>query len=223
MPYSYPGLMFDHTLTALKGWPQERPLDIEGTLSTNVNIGSVNSAPLSGQCVHVQSTSSGVGSNGNGPNIPVFEMGAKQNMMPLFLIPSGNDFDVQNPGVTATVLAASGLGGSTTNPPAWVPIRPTGKLVALVAKGPYELETTEYDTNQTYAPNDLLRTVTSNTDSNAGKMTNQDASGGQPFATTAKLTLYTDSAVGRVSRGTYTNAAGKSALAFWPESIPGSR
>jgi hypothetical protein len=220
MSYAYIGQMFDHVLNVLKGWPQMYALDIEGTLGAAVNINSTNVPPCSGLCVHVQSviarTANGVAT---GPAKPVFEMGANVNMMPLFLWPSWGDFDVNNPGVPA----GTALGGTTTTLPAWIPIQPSGNLVALVAKGPYELETTEFDTAQTYAPNDLLRAVTSNTDVNAGKLTNQNAAGGAAFVTSSKLTVYTDSVVGRVSRGAYTNALGKSVLAFWPESIIGSR
>lgn len=207
----YPGQVFDHVLTPLKGWPSPTALDFDANISTNVNIGSVGTPPNSGQCVHYTA---------NG-----FEMGANLTMMGMFLWPGGADFDVANQGVPAGI----GLGGTTTYVPAWVPVRPTGKLNALVCKGSYEFETTEYDTNQTYAVNDLLRAVTSNTDSNAGKLTNQDASGGVGFGTTSKcawgdptLTNW-ESVVGVVSRGTYTNANGISALAFWPVYLPGTR
>lgn len=218
---SYAGMMYEHVLNVLKGWPQPYALDIEGTLSSNVNINSLGLAPVvSGLCVHVQNlvakTSNGVAT---GPNAVEFEMGANTKMMPLFLWPSYTDYDVSNPGVPAGVV----LGGTTTNKPGWVPIMPVGVLVALVAKGPYELETTEFDTAQTYAANDYLRAVTSNTNVNAGKLTNQDASGGVGFATSAKCTVYTDSVVGRVSRGVYTNGNGVTVLSFWPESIPGTR
>lgn len=225
MPYSYPGTSFDHTLTGLKGFPTESHLDLDGTLSSNVNIGGIGTQPLAGQVVHVASTTTGVGSNGNGPNVPVFEMGAHLTQMAIFLWPSALDFDVSNAGVPAGVA----LGGTTTNLPAWVPIRPTGKLVGLVAKGSFELESTEYDTNQTYAVGDLLRAVTSNTDANAGKLTNQNASGGQAFASPGKLVYGDpsvaawDSPVGVVSRGQYTNALGIPVISFWPVYLPGSR
>jgi len=225
MSWTYPGQMFENTLTALKGWPFEHAIDLDGNLSASVNIGSVGTAPLPGQCVHVASTTTGAGPNGDGPNVCVFEMGANIKKMPIFLWPGYNHFDVQNPGVPAGVA----LGGTTANPPAWVPIRPTGKLMGLVAAGAYELETTEFDTAQTYAVNDFLRAVTSNTDANAGKLTNQDASGGQAFATTAKCVwgdpgvAAWDSVVGVVSRGKYTNSLGKSVLSFWPRYMPGTR
>jgi hypothetical protein len=148
-----------------------------------------------------------------------FEMGANLTKMAIFLWPSHSDFDVSNPGVPAGTV----LGGTTANPPGWVPWRPTGKLVGLVATGGYELETTEFDTAQTYVINQTLRAVTSNTDANAGKLTNQNASGGQGFASPGVNVVYTDSIVGVVSRGAYTNSNGRSVLAFWPVYLPGTR
>jgi hypothetical protein len=205
MPFTYPGQMFDRTLTPLKGWPSQTALDFDANLSTNVNIGGTNVPPQSGMCVHNTATG--------------FEMGANLTQMAIFLWPSLGDFDVSNPGVPAGVA----LGGTSTNIPAWIPIRPTGKMVGLVATGGYELETTEFDTAQTYVINQLLRSVTSNSDANAGKLTNQNASGGQSFGSPGVLVAYTDSAVGVVSRGAYTNSHQKQVLAFWPVYLPGTR
>jgi hypothetical protein len=198
-------MMFDHTLTPLKGWPRMTALDFDAYLSPNVNIGGTNASPLSGQVIH--NTAQG------------FEMGANLTQMAVFLWPNAYDFDVQNPGVPAGVP----LGGTPGNPPAWVPIRPTGKLVGLVAIGAYELESTEFDTAQTYVINQPLRAVTSNTDANAGKLTNQSASAGQGFGSPGLIVPYTDTVVGVVSRGAYTNSFGKQVLAFWPVYLPGTR
>lgn len=221
MSYTYVGQQFDNTLTALKGWPKEHPLDIEGTLSSSVNIGGVYTPAKSGQVVHITTLTAKT----NAPNTLTFEMGAKLNQMPIFLIPNSTDFDVQNRGVPDGVV----LGGTSTYKPAWVPINPTGVMVGLVGKGEYEFESTEFDTAQTYAANDYLRAVTSNSDANAGKLTNQRNTSSDAFAS-GGVCIYGDpsvaawdSIVGRVSRGKYTNSAGVSALAFWPESLPGSR
>lgn len=222
--YSYLGQSFQKRLNPIKGWPIPDILDIVGTLSTNVNISSTHAPVVSGLCVHIESLVAPSGTN-PGPNGVEFEMGAVGNDMPLFLWPSSTDFDVSNPGVPAGVV----LGGTTTDKAGWVPIFPTGALVALVAKGPFELETDQYDTDQTYAANDFLRAVTSNTNANAGKLTNQDASGGAPFATASKAVWGNpavanwETVVGRVSRGEYENAHGVTVLAFWPESLPGTR
>ena len=217
---AYLGQMFDHTLDILKG-KSPNQLDIVGSIDAAVNIGSVGTPPPAGSCMHISSVTAVT----NSPSTPVFAMGANLNMMPLFLLQNADDFDVSNPGVVAGVA----LGGDSTHKPAWVPIMPTGNVNCLVAKGAIEISVTEFDTAQTYAANDFLRAVTSNTDANAGKLTNQDASGGQPFANASKAvwglpaSAHWESVVGRVSRGVYTNYNGKSVLAFWPESLPGSR
>lgn len=220
--YAYLGQPNQRRLSALKGWPIPAILDVEGTLTGNVNIGSVNAPPQAGMCVHIQSLTAQTSAH-QGPNFCGFEMGANLNMMPLFLWQSANDFDVANPGVPAGVVT----GGTTTNIPGWIPVEPVGTMTALVAKGPFEIEITTYDTAQTYSPNDFLRAVTSNTDTYAGQLTNQNASGGQTFSSPGKCvwapTTTSDSIVGRVSRGTYLNATGLTTLAFWPESLPGNR
>lgn len=221
MGSTYLGNVYDHFMDALVGYPREHALVINGVIGSNVNINSTGLPANAGSCVHVQTTQTTGGGTGTTNNVPeaVFEMGANLKMMPCFLWTASDGYTVSNPGVPAGVA----LGGTTTNVPGWVAAFPAGRVVALVGKGDFELETTEFDTNQTYLPNQLLRAVTSNTDANAGKLTNQDASGGQAFATSAVLTTYTDSAVGVVSRGKYTNKWGVSCLAFWPIYLPGSR
>jgi len=219
---SYPGQMFDHTLDGLKGWPRPHAVDMSGTLSSNVNRGSAALPIYGGMCVHVASVTAGA------PPEPVFEMGANLTKMPIFLWVGDADYDVSNPGVPAgTPLGGSGgvLGtpGAGTVP-GWVPIRPSGHVMGLVAIGGYELETTEFDTDQSYSPNDPLRAVTSNTNTNAGRLTNKGNTGaGNPGYTSSAFTVYTDSTVGIVSRGSYTNKHGVQALAFWPVFLPGSR
>lgn len=227
---TYAGQMYDHTLEALKGWFQMSALDIDGTLDAAVNIGGVGNPVQAGMVVHVSSTTApGGGTNfNNGVPIPVFSMGANVTKMAIFVMRGTAGYDVSNPGVPAGV-ALGGTGGVLGTPgagtvPGWVSIRPTGKLSGLVATGGYELESTEFDTDQTYSPNDPLRAVTSNTDADAGKLTNKGNTGaGNPGFTASAFTVYTDSTVGVVSRGKYTNKHGKQALAFWPVYLPGSR
>lgn len=79
-----------------------------------------------------------------------------------------------------------------------------GVVSAYVATGGYELFTTEYDSGETYAPNDLLTadTVT------AGYVTKS------PTAYNTKVI------VGCVSRGTATEDYNQSVLYFWPMFIP---
>lgn len=218
--------MSTHTLDGLKAWPKADALDIDGTLSSSINLNSVGATVYSGCCVHVDSVASsglGTGTTNNVP-IPVFKMGAKTGQMPIFLWVGSDGYDVSNPGVPAGVA----LGGTTTYPPDWIPIRPTGKVMGLVATGGYELETTEFDTAQTYAPNDLLRAVTSDTDANGGKLTNQNAATNQTFTGGTGVAVWapnaaSDSIVGVCSRGSYTNKNNRPALAFWPVYLPGSR
>lgn len=221
---SYPGQMFTRTLDALKGWPSPTAVDISGTISSNVTADCV----YSGRCVHVASVvqgGAGTPSPGNNVPTPVFEMGANIRKMACFLWVGLDGYDVYNPGVPAGVP----LGGNTANPAAWVPIRPSGTVMALVAIGAYELETTEFDTAQTYSPNQLLRAVVLNNSTDGGKLTNQDASGGQALSTSSVLAYGDpsiaawDSPVGVVSRGKYTNKNGISSLAFWPVYLPGTR
>lgn len=124
-----------------------------------------------------------------------FEMGCAGNMMPIFLLQGSADFDVANANAN------------------WTAIAPVGWMSGLVAIGGYELSTTEFDTTQTYAPNDHLKAILDNaTDATGGTLTNQ-----------ALGTLYGATGVNRVgvvSRGKSTNAYGKSVLAFWPVYCP---
>lgn len=213
---TYLGQSFEHTLTVLKGptAPAVGVLDFAAGLSSSVNINSTGLPPQSGMCVHYQSDG--------------FHMGASTNKMPMFLWPGYADPDVNLPGVAAGV-AKGGTSGASGVIPAWIGSHPSGILTALVGKGAIEIETTEFDTTQTYAINDYLRAVTSDTNANAGKLTNQDASGGVGFATASKAVWGNpaatnwESIVGIVSRGAYTNAKRKSALALWTTYLPGTR
>jgi hypothetical protein len=107
---------------------------------------------------------------------------------------NGTDqFDVNNPGGNH-----------------WKAIAPAGILSGLVAIGGYELETTEFDSVQTYLPNEPLRAVRSDSAANAGTLTNQG------------VVLYTNLVCAVVSRGKRTNHHGKTVLSFWPVYLPGS-
>lgn len=176
-----PTSMTLHTLDARKGWPRPNAVDYDAKFNTT-DLATLGTA-YAGRCVHVHSDGT-------------FKYGVSGAQMPLFLFVSSNDADVSNPGGTVTTDAG-----------AWVPIAPIGKMMALVAIGAYELETTEFvgDVDD-YVPNDVLKSATG-TGSDAGKL---DRS----------ATKYTDSIVGVVSRPGYTNSHGKSAIAFWPVYLP---
>lgn len=137
-----------------------------------------------GRCVHLNSSGQ-------------FETGAQLLQMPIFLLQGSADFDVSNPG--------------STN---WQAIAPVGWMSGLVATGAYELQTTEFDSTQTYAPNDHLNAVVANTTAaTGGTLTNQSLG-----------TLYGSDMVNRcgvVSRGKSTNAYGKTVVSFWPIYLPG--
>jgi len=142
-----------------------------------------------GRCVHLNT-------------VGQFELGAPTQTMPIFLLNASNDYDVSNPTGTAN---------------AWFAVAPAGWMSGLVATGGYELETTEFDTGQTYLTGiDHLTPVNSNSASNGGTLTNQSLG-----------TLYASSGmtnrVGVVStKGKYTNAYGQTVLSFWPCYLPGN-
>lgn len=226
--YTYPGQAYAHTLTALKGWYRESALDAECKLTPNVNLNSTGNPVVSGLVAHsvgVNANADPYGGVVNGPGTFQIEMGCGTDMgLPLWLWPGQNEPDISNPGVPAGTSAA---GDATYGPPDFLSVFPgqTGNenMPALVSSGGYEVETTEFDTTQTYLVNQYLRTVTSNTDINGGKVTNQNASGGAPFASPGLVVVGTDTIVGIVSRGKYVNANRKSGLALWTWFIRGTR
>lgn len=142
-----------------------------------------------GRCVHL---------NDDGE----FEMGCVGDQMPIFLLQNSDDSDVSNSGGTL-----------------WYPIGPTGTLNGLVAKGAYELETTEYDDDQTYLPNQPLRAIASNSNqTTGGRLTNQGVVKTQS-ATPENATAI----VGHVSRPPRKRQSDrKKVLAFWPGHYPGA-
>jgi hypothetical protein len=133
------------------------------------------------------------------------EPGVAMAQMGLFLFQGVNELDVNN----------------AQSPGQWVPINPSGNIMCLLAKGPYELETTEFDSTQTYTYGQPLRCRTGNGAGaypGSGQLTNQ----GVVLASQAG-TVNTGTAVcGVVSRGTFRNSYGQAALAFWPVWYPGS-
>lgn len=149
------------------------------------NMGSVDKhAPLSanvtidpvyqGRVVHLNSSGE-------------FEMGCTGNQMAIFLLQSSDDSDVQNEG-----------GDS------WEAVTSTGTMSGLVAIGGYELASTEFDTDQTYAYNEPLRAVASNSNATTGgRLTN------------AGIVLGTNAVCGIVSKPAALNSHKKSVLTFW--------
>jgi hypothetical protein len=127
------------------------------------------------------------------PGVQLYQMG-------LFMFQGQNDYDVN---------------AQRNNQ--WTPISPSGRVMCLVASGAYELETTAFDTTQTYETNQPLNAPIGNSVGSAG------VSG---FLTNvAPGTIYggsMKSIVGIVSRGAFTNAYGVPVLAFWCVYVPGT-
>ena len=171
-----PRAMTRHTLSALKGWPSPHAVDFSAPFDPSV---FTQTRPIinAGTVVRL---------NNNGQ----YELGVgTQRVMPLFLFTDSSAPDVENPG-----------GNPATDRSAFVGIGPTGKAMALVAVGAYELVSTEFDPAGTYTPNTPLTSPDSGP--NAG--------------TLRPGTWYTDMIVGVVSRGIVDNGHGYPAVAFWP-------
>lgn len=182
-----PSLMFEHALTPLKGWFEPAALDYVAKLSENVTF----DVPA-GRVMHL---------NASGE----FETGVGETDMGIFTLNASNDFDVSNPGTTA---AGNFMHQS---------IGPAGNMSGLVATGAYEVNTTEFDAAQEYAPGDLLTAPVANTTlATGGVLTNAGSGSG------GDVEQYVDPVCGVVSRGEYTNEHGIAVLALWPVWLPGA-
>jgi len=140
------------------------------------------------------------GQSGHINSVGQLEPGVSLLQMGLFFFQGQNDLDVNN---------------QRNNQ--WTPIQPSGNVACFVATGAFEIETTEFDTTQTYNFNDHLISPTGNALANqftSGVLTNQGVG-----------TLYTGGSmkarVGVVSRGVFTNNYGVLVIAFWPIYLPG--
>lgn len=172
-----PRQMTQHTLNALKGWPSPHAVDHAAVLSES--IPEANLPVLGGSVVRLNAAGK-------------YELGVGTlKVMPLFLFQNSDDPDVQNDG-----------GDPATEKGVFIGITPSGKIMALVATGAYELTSTEF-VDDTYAPNDPLTADISG--GNAGKI--------------KKGVIYTDMIVGLVSRGKVDNGFGFDAVAFWPTPV----
>lgn len=180
-----PVMMFDNALDVVKGgYPRVNALDVAGKMHSSVTVDPVPA----GRVVHIAA----VDSSGKLP-VALFKPGANGKAMPIFLFNGTNSYDVSNPGGTR-----------------WYAGSPSGVLTGVVATGGWELETTEFDSAQSYPPNTLLRAIRSDSAANAGMLTS------------AGVTLYTNLVVGCVSFGVYRNHHGRNVLRFWPVYLPGS-
>lgn len=176
-----PSLMFESELIARKGWFQPAALDFTAKMSPNVSF----DVPA-GRVAHL---------NDNGE----YEMGLTTTGMPIFLRNAVKDFDVNNPGTTPK--------GNFMHQA----IAPTGKMTGLVATGAYELQTTEFDDEQSYKPGDLLTAAADNDDSTVGGVLTNDGA-----------VQYDTPCCGVVSVGAFKADTGVRSLAFWPIYLPGA-
>ena len=183
-----PRRMTAHTLEAPKGWPSPHAVDFYAPIASSVTAAISGGVVFAGRVVHLNSTDE-------------FEMGVTDRSMAVFLFQNSDDPDVENDGGTLS-----------TDYGAWSAVSPSGKIGGLVAKGAYELASTEFDSTRTYVPNDCLTAATGTTLATAGVLTN------------ASATPYTNPVCGVVSRGrTPTSAAnshGVAELYFWPVYLP---
>ena len=177
-----PRQMTAETLNALKGWPQMSAVDYHTLIDPRIAA-----RVPAGAVVHVNA-------------LGFYELGVGQsNVMPLFTFDASDDFDVKNE-----------AGDPATEKGVWVPISPTGQLMALVAVGAYELVSTHFVVpNGGFTINMLL------TSPDVGPTAGRIAQG----------TLGTDLICGVVSRvanadGTVDNGYGHDAVAFWPVMFP---
>ena len=174
-----PRQMTKYTLNALKGWPSQSAVDFVAKLDSSVSTDPV----YAGSVVSLNSS-------GN------FILGTDAlSVMPMFVFQNSDDPDVANDGGTASTDAG-----------VWVPVAPTGQMMALVATGAYELVSTQYVTGSTYTINLPLWADDSGDD--IGKLD----------ATTWKSEK---TVVGVISRGVVDNGYGHNGVAFWPYFLPG--
>jgi hypothetical protein len=113
-------------------------------------------------------------------------------VMPLFLLNNTN---------AGNVASFGGVPATDRSP--WVSIAPGSSVSALVATGGYEILSTYFKTDDTYAPNALLEADSGNGSSDAhGRIRVATAGTGRAV-------------VGIVSRGKVRNANGVEGVAFW--------
>lgn len=192
-----PELMFEHGVDVKKGWFDMTALDFQAKLDEDVEF----DLPA-GRVVHVYAVEHDEG----GKPRATFRPGAHATGPALTLINGSADGDVSNPGTT--------LGGLFMHKA----IMPGGEMTGLVHLGAYELETTEFDKDQTYVVNQLLTArqgILEATEDYAGVVTNQKSGGGAVVA-------YTDAVIGIVSTGEHRNHNRVQTLAYWAYHLPGA-
>jgi len=193
-----PDLMFEHALDVLKGWLPGNmgSLDYSAKLSDDVTF----TVPR-GRVAHIQQ---------DGDGSIRFHMGVSGKQMAIFLTQGAADFDVTNPGTTASGLFMHQA------------IAPTGVLSGIVATGGYQVETTEFDTTRTYAPNELLTADADDTTLATGGVLDNKNSGAVALTVPWAGGGTTNAVCGVVCEGKKTNCHGVSVLNLWPIYLPGT-
>lgn len=181
-----PRSMLAHVLNPLKGWPSQSALDFHAKMSSTA-LASTDPV-FAGRCGHLDT-------NGEyALGVPDAVSSGKIHM-PIFFFPNSDDTDVQNDGGVS--------GTADDDPEGWAGVL-RGNMLGLVATGGYELETTEFNTTQSYAPGDALQAATGD---------NGVLKKGNPYAVPI---------VGIVSRGVkyLGQLPNRQTLAFWPIVLP---
>ena len=122
--------MYEQSLDAIKGFYSPSALEKVRPLAAAL-LNSLTVIPA-GRVAHIDAA-------GN------WALGGSGTQMPCFLWQGSKDPDVFNDGVSAA-----------TGTRHWTSVLPSGEMKGVVATGGYELQTTEYDATQVYAPNQLL-------------------------------------------------------------------
>jgi hypothetical protein len=178
-----PVRMTAHTLDTIKNSiTNPHHLDFTAKLSANVTVDPV----YAGRVAHLN-------------EVGEYELGlpdvSRAGHMAIFLWQSSNDPDVSNDGGIATEVDG------------WVAVAPTGEIKGLVASGGFELESTEYDSDQSYAPGDCLTATNANSNATTG-------------GRLTKGVAYDVPVCGVVSRGVAQNSHRKNCIYFWSVWLP---
>lgn len=175
---STPAQMFDHELNAVKGWPTPYALD------KKVNVAAGQPLIRNGRVCSLDVNAE-------------LQLGLACGAMALFALANSDDLDVAG---DQSFGGDNFIGQGNDPTVASQPHMPT-----LVAVGAYELESTEFDDQSSYNPNDCLT---------AGAPGAVDAGILQPG------TAYADTICGVTSDGAYSNENSISMLRFWPVWLP---
>lgn len=172
--------IYTHALNIVRG---DRGM-VHNLLFTAQKSANVTFSLKEGRCVHLNSEGE-------------FETGASGNQMPLFVLQTESDPDVDQ-----------------TYSEDDYQVFPAGAITAVVATAGVELSTTEYDTERTYAPNDLLRAPVANTNATTGGRLTNESVVKVASATPASSTCVCG--VVSVGEDDHPNAKNEQVLRFWP-------